>query len=92
MEPRYVTPSFSQERRLWERVSTRTSWPRRSSSLRRFFTDVTTPLTAGLYQSEVMRIFMQGPSLRVVLTIFTRWRFDFLQKAEIFYVYPVSLY
>ena len=56
-----MTPSCSQDRVVWDNVSTRTSWPRSSRPRRRFFTEVTTPLTAGLYQSEVIKIFMTAP-------------------------------
>ena len=57
-----MTPSADQERRFCDSVSTRTSWPRRSSSRFKFFTEVTTPFTAGVYQSEVIKIFIAGSS------------------------------
>ena len=59
-EPMAVTPSRDQEWSDWDSVRIRTSWPRRSNSRCRFFTEVTTPFTAGVYQTVVIRIFITG--------------------------------
>ena len=63
MEPMAVTPSRDQEWSVCDSVRIRTSWPRRSNSRCRFLTEVTTPFTAGVYQSVVIRIFMAGSLL-----------------------------
>ena len=55
--------SRDQEWSDWDSVRIRTSWPRRSNSRCRFFTEVTTPFTAGVYQSVVIRIFITGSLL-----------------------------
>ena len=67
-EPTAYTPFSQVVCTVLERVSTRTSWPRASSWRRRARMDATTPFTAGVYQSDVMSIFMEeAPPVRIAL-------------------------
>ena len=61
-------------------VRIRTSWPRASSSRRRFFTEVTTPFTAGAYQSVVMRIFMAVPPSLSLSLLRSAWANFFISR------------